>query len=228
MGQQSSNIHDIVDSIKTICSDVHASSSIADEFLTITYDEFKEKLKDFNKLSNQCLDSTGNKLLFIIKKGTEEHLFWKVTIRIACVKVDPKTQKIHSFKLIDLRKFLQIYRTLKVQKEIADESKQHDLTVSTIYNNLEEIAGRSDEDVESATECCICLERKPDISLPCAHTYCVQCIEEWNEDHDTCPICREHLDGKDDAWVLSEVPKAEEISEDIKSLLLELTEDSPG
>lgn len=129
--------------------------------------------------SNQCLDSTGNKLLFIIKKGTEEHLFWKVTIRIACVKVDPKTQKIHSFKLIDLRKFLQIYRTLKVQKEIADESKQHDLTVSTIYNNLEEIAGRSDEDVESATECCICLERKPDISLPCAHTYCVQCIEEW-------------------------------------------------
>lgn len=47
------------------------------------------------------------------------------------------------------------------------------LTASTIFNNI----GASSSDTN--TECCICLERKPDILLPCAHSYCNDCIEEW-------------------------------------------------
>lgn len=44
--------------------------------------------------------------------------------------------------------------------------------------------------------------------------------------HDTCPICREKLESTDDTWVLSEVPEEEEISQEIKSTLMGLTEDS--
>lgn len=32
---------------------------------------------------------------------------------------------------------------------------------------------------EKLGECCICLERKPDVMLPCAHAYCMPCIEQW-------------------------------------------------
>lgn len=32
---------------------------------------------------------------------------------------------------------------------------------------------------ELQSECSICLDRKPDIILPCAHTYCTPCIEQW-------------------------------------------------
>lgn len=49
-----------------------------------------------------------------------------------------------------------------------------------------------------------------------------------NESHDTCPICRERLENPNDAWVISEVPKAEEISNEIRENLRELTEDRPS
>lgn len=98
-----------------------------------------------------------------------------------------------------------------------------------------------------SNECIICFERKQDVTLPCAHSFCTKCIEEWyygfngfkssicekcyffrNETHDTCPICREKLASPSDAWVISEVPKAEEISNEITENLLELTEQRPS
>ena len=53
----------------------------------------------------------------------------------------------------------------------------------------------------SLEECCVCLERKPDVILPCAHSYCLPCIEQWNVNHKTCPVCRETVQSTDDGWV---------------------------
>lgn len=34
--------------------------------------------------------------------------------------------------------------------------------------------------IETDTEeCIICMERKPEVTLPCAHAYCLFCIEQW-------------------------------------------------
>lgn len=30
-------------------------------------------------------------------------------------------------------------------------------------------------------ECVICLERQPEVILPCAHAYCLPCIQQWWE-----------------------------------------------
>ncbi|KAJ8970536.1 hypothetical protein NQ314_001176 [Rhamnusium bicolor] len=58
------------------------------------------------------------------------------------------------------------------------------LSVMTISNFLDKVdmGAKSDgsEDVNSrANECCICFERKQEVTLPCAHSYCLPCIEEW-------------------------------------------------
>lgn len=43
-----------------------------------------------------------------------------------------------------------------------------------------------------------------------------------SEDHDTCPVCREKLEDADESWILSEIPKMDEISKEIKSELITL------
>lgn len=84
-------------------------------------------------------------------------------------------------------------------------------------------------------ECCICLDRKPEILLPCTHTYCCPCIEQWfvfisttyietinilimyyrKMTSKTCPICQEKLDATDDSWVLTDLPDMQEVNEEI-------------
>lgn len=73
------------------------------------------------------------------------------------------------------------------------------------------------------SECCICLDRKPDIILPCTHVFCTPCIEKWNSEHKSCPICNAKLSSTEDSWVLSDLPQANEINETILSELAQLT-----
>ena len=45
-----------------------------------------------------------------------------------------------------------------------------------IYNFLPcRVDALSSEEVE----CCICMDHKSDVSLPCAHCYCKECIDSW-------------------------------------------------
>jgi len=41
--------------------------------------------------------------------------------------------------------------------------------------------------------CTICFLNTVDVSLPCAHQYCQECIEDWYARDPTCPHCRQRL-----------------------------------
>lgn len=106
--------------------------------------------------------------------------------------------------------------------------------------SYEDIVSGLDKGPDLFSVCIICLERKMELSLPCAHSFCSKCIEEWyvrlqvyipiilnfsrNSKHNTCPICRDELE-TNDSWILSEKPKADEISKELKLSLLNLTEE---
>ena len=68
------------------------------------------------------------------------------------------------------------------------------------------------------------LLKLPDTILPCAHSYCLPCIEQWNVDHKTCPVCRETLASTNEGWVISDGPDALEIATDIQKALMNLTQ----
>ena len=170
----------------------------------ITYDEFLANIKQLNEISSQYLDANGKQLVFAVKKGSDSTILWKATVRIACVKIDANSKEIDSYKSLGLKQFLQIYYRLKNQVDAVVQATD-DADCAKVPNSVAQSSLLDDIEPAAAVEncsdeCVICLERKPDLILPCAHSYCLPCIEQWNVDHKTCPVCRETLSSTDDGW----------------------------
>lgn len=54
--------------------------------------------------------------------------------------------------------------------------------LTRLLDNVTDLKGKngSDSNAQSdTTECCICLDRKPNLILPCTHVFCSTCIEQW-------------------------------------------------
>ncbi|XP_022238601.1 RING finger protein 141-like isoform X2 [Limulus polyphemus] len=207
-------------------------------------------------------DSYGRKLVFIVKKGTDASLFWKGTVQIACIRTIVSSGKIETYRLLNLRQFLRVYKIMiyytstappssqvnPVREHVASststsqvsedetEVKRYDeyasdccsiwsgsLNTSVILNEITAVTDIATD----LDECCICMERKPETTLPCAHSYCIRCIEQWNVSHNTCPLCREKLESTDDSWVISEAPNSEEMQQELQQALLCLAEERP-
>jgi len=74
--------------------------------------------------SKKCLDSDGNQLIFAVKKGTDSPLFWKVTVRIACVKINSNSKQIVNYKLLNLKQFLQVFKTFETHLQVMLSSEK--------------------------------------------------------------------------------------------------------
>jgi Zinc finger, C3HC4 type (RING finger) len=181
--------------------------------------------------------------VFAVKKGSDSTVLWKGTVRVACVKIDPTTRKIDSFKLLNLKSFLQVVKTYEQHLQAMDisELKKQQLSASVLFAHFDDYcdnAGDSSssnnssaaaspakrlEAMEQFNECSICMDRQPEVLLPCTHLFCCPCIEQWLTTRKTCPICSDSLESTSDSWVLEDMPKAEEVSEEICSSLMGLS-----
>ncbi|XP_063239763.1 RING finger protein 141-like [Bacillus rossius redtenbacheri] len=191
------------------------------EIAGLSYEEFQQNLNDLNKLTRQCVSADGKQLLFAVKKGTDASVLWKGTVRVACVKVDPGTRAVESFRLLSLREFLRVSKTLRSQLLAAAQGAEDRPPAFSVSALLREMELGEDSDLDRLSECCICLERRPEVMLPCAHSYCLPCIEQWKVNNSTCPLCRGYLDS-DEAWVISEAPGAHEVSSELSESLMAL------
>ncbi|XP_050300325.1 RING finger protein 141-like isoform X2 [Anthonomus grandis grandis] len=217
------------DVVSQVVEDQQVNTLLTQEICNLSYEDLLSLVGELNILSQKCLDTKGNQLIFAVKKGSDSTVFWKATVQIACCRVDTQTQKVQSYRLLNLGQFLKVFKTFQCQVMAAEQCRKSDSSAApnpeVSFSTILQDTVDSPVPSESPNECIICFERKQDITLPCAHSYCTLCIEEWNESHDTCPICRERLDSPSDTWVISEVPKAEEISDEIRDSLLELSEE---
>jgi Zinc finger, C3HC4 type (RING finger) len=193
--------------------------------------------------SRKCLDSNGRQLVFAVKKGSDSTVLWKGTVRVACVKIDPATRKIDNFKLLNLKQFLQVFKTFEQHLQAMDisEVKQQQMSASVLFEHFDDYCGDAAENsssnnssaaaspakrleaIEQFQECSICMDRQPEVLLPCAHLFCCPCIEQWNMTNKTCPICSEELTSTKETWILEDMPKAEEVSEEICTSLMGLS-----
>ena len=136
-------------------------------------------------------------------------------------QVEASTKAVDSYRLLTLKQFLSVFKSLQTQTAAikdspsSPDSSEPSSPTKTKRDNDDDGAERKprpllisasmflDDALEgtSLEECCVCLERKPDVILPCAHSYCLPCIEQWNVNHKTCPVCRETVQSTDDGWV---------------------------
>ncbi|XP_042218519.1 RING finger protein 141-like isoform X2 [Homarus americanus] len=227
---------------------------------TLTYDQFLGYITQLNQICREYKDSEGHVLVFAVKKGTDSTMFWKATVRIACVKLNTAANKVQSYRLLNIRQFLQVFRRITYEctggslgtidgifgvdaAEEPSEGRSSSVPVpptmaaSMVLGSMQEVAALPavplhQDGLESPAasgtcgtsleECVICLERRPDVILPCAHAYCLPCIEQWSVVDKTCPVCRESLKSTDDTWVLSEVPDNDQVNEEIRRALIGL------
>jgi len=217
------------------------------EIANVTYEEFLENVTELNEISGHFLDANGKRLVFAVKKGTDTTALWKGTVRVACLKVDAESKSVDSLRLLNLKQFLAVHRSIQSQTSVLNEEQSlsesgsiqsspartlpgaeepvkrpHPLSLPTFSHSMileEALEGTS------LDECCVCLERKPDTILPCAHSYCTICIHQWNVNHKTCPVCREKLESTDEGWVISDGPDSLDIATEIQKSLMEIAQD---
>lgn len=231
----------IFSSIDKLQGEVLRQTRSYKEIAGLTYEDFLEHIGQLNQISGRFLDSNGKTLAFAVKKGSDSTPLWKGTVRVACVKLDSDTKAVESCRLLNLKEFLAVYKSvqtqaaaLRAQFETEDDERQEldgggcssndktrqqpPLTISHSMLLQEALEGGG----SSLEECCVCLERRPDLILPCAHSYCTQCIQQWNVNHKTCPVCRETLETTEDGWVISDGPDSLDITIEIQKSLMEL------
>ncbi|XP_023298405.2 RING finger protein 141-like [Lucilia cuprina] len=252
MGQNQS-LTDSLPDVDSVHMQVVRHTKVLSEINSLTYEDFKTCLDNLNTLSRKCIDPNGKQLVFLIKRGTDTSLLWKATVKIACIKVDPQTRQIHSYKFLNLKQFLCVFKTFQShleslvrsenQRDIrrgsqsTPEDEEHsnnlDMTtnlpqqftasmfMSALGSSTDSGSGLSSPTTSTCShndhvdECSICLDRSTEVILPCTHSFCTPCIEQWNVNNKTCPICCETLESTDDTWVMSNIPGVEEINEEI-------------
>lgn len=85
--------------------------------------------------SRKCLDSSGKQLVFAVKKGTDATMLWKATVQIACVKVDPESKQIESYKFLSLKQFLRVFKTFQSHLQVMVSSEKQQVRVDLLLFN---------------------------------------------------------------------------------------------
>ncbi|XP_014677390.1 PREDICTED: RING finger protein 141-like isoform X2 [Priapulus caudatus] len=205
---------------------------------TLTYEDFLGSVEELNKITLHLYEPNGKKLCFAVKNGTDDSVLWKGTVRIRCVKMNGST--VESSRLLNLRQFVNFYNVIK--QHAATLAPPISAASSVDFDDLGACAGGSGicDGLEASVllqklacggaaddvgeECCICMDRKPDVLLPCTHHYCQLCIEQWNVTSKTCPICRHRVNSAKDSWVITEVPDSHKMQDELRDYMMTITD----
>ncbi|XP_064482360.1 RING finger protein 141-like [Ornithodoros turicata] len=194
----------------------HVSRQAWKEIATLTFQDFIAKIEELNEICRS--QPRQRRLVFKACNVTDTPVLWKSTVQVRCMRVSTTVPPaVQSYRLLSLREFLQSYHMIKAYHSAAAAS-QHETdgsekSFSSLFDSLQ----------DNLEECCVCMERKPQVTLPCTHSYCLFCIEQWNVSNTTCPLCREEFNTTDETWVMSEAPASEEVLSEMEKALVEIS-----
>lgn len=184
-------------------------TQIFSELTTLTYERFLAKVDELNHICQYLTDSKQRRLVFEVHCPSETPVLWKNEVRVTCTRLDGGPSRT-----LTLRQFLHTYHTIKAYYTAAAAAAETEGSVcaSALFSGV----------LGELEECCICMEQKPEVTLPCTHSYCLRCIEQWNVCNRTCPLCREEFASTEESWVMSEAPASSEVLSEMHKALAKL------
>ncbi|XP_010416391.1 PREDICTED: putative RING-H2 finger protein ATL12 [Camelina sativa] len=110
---------------------------------------------------------------------------------------------------------------LQLETESEGERRRHERLWQGLFNRSSRFSGLDKTAIESlpffrfsalkglkqGLECSVCLSKFEDVEIlrllpKCKHAFHIGCIDEWLEQHATCPLCRNRVNIEDDLSIL--------------------------
>lgn len=180
----------------------------------LTYDEFLARVAELNDVTARLASGQQKHLLFEVQPGSDSSALWKVAVRIVCTKINKESGVVEASRIMNLYQFIQLYKDITSQAaELSAEgaregpSADHDTESCQASMWMGRVQELTDEE-----ECCICMDGKADLILPCAHIFCQKCIDKWSGQQRSCPVCRLTVTAASDSWVVSDFPSEQELA----------------
>uniref|UniRef100_A0ACB8G2R0 Uncharacterized protein n=1 Tax=Sphaerodactylus townsendi TaxID=933632 RepID=A0ACB8G2R0_9SAUR len=155
-------------------------------------------------------------LLFEVQPDSDSSALWKVAVRIVCTKINKTSGIVEASRIMNLYQFIQLYKDITSQaagvlsqNTNSEGAAENQSSLSSCQASI--WMGRVKQ-LTDEEECCICMDGRADLILPCAHSFCQKCIDKWSGRHRNCPICRLQVTAANDSWVVSDAPTEEDMA----------------
>ncbi|KAJ8340198.1 hypothetical protein SKAU_G00348310 [Synaphobranchus kaupii] len=224
MGQQLSSQTQTV--INRLPEKVVKHAGLVRESGYLTYEEFLGRVAELNDVTAKLASGQQKHLLFEVQPGSDTSALWKVAVRVVCTKINKEDGVVEASRIMNLYQFIQLYKDITTQAaevlaaEVATEGPSGQLS-SVASCQASMWMGRVKQ-LTDEEECCICMDGKADLILPCAHSFCQKCIDKWSDRSRNCPICRLQVTAANESWVMSDAPT----EEDMASYILNLADEA--
>ncbi|XP_033823901.1 RING finger protein 141 [Periophthalmus magnuspinnatus] len=181
----------------------------------LTYDEFLARVAELNDVTARLAAGQQKHLLFEVEPGSDASALWKVAVRVVCTKINKESGAVEASRIMNLYQFIQLYKDITSQAaELTAEGATEGPSgegPNTESCQASMWMGRVKE-LTDEEECCICMDGKADLILPCAHIFCQKCIDKWSGQQRNCPVCRLQVTAANESWVVSDFPSDHELA----------------
>nr|VZI14318.1 unnamed protein product [Spirometra erinaceieuropaei] len=177
----------------------------------LSFDDVESMVSSVNFILRDLYVSEHTLVEFHLTPVNPSNLLWRLLVNIVCNIKTSDTGEILMSRILSLKQFSVLYVEIKHLQFIP-----HDNNIPTSHT-------ANSEDL-----CIMCFDAPPNSILPCAHSFCRNCINTWVKselrlpsssrvsasncasevewsNRQQCPICRDPCPRSSDAWdVLSE------------------------
>lgn len=178
----------------------------------LTYDEFLARVSELNDVTAKLAAGQQKHLLFEVQPGSDSSALWKVAVRVVCTKINKESGAVEASRIMNLYQFIQLYQDVTSQAADVLSAEGAAAQIPNTESCQASVWMGRVKQLTDEEECCICMDGKADLILPCAHIFCQKCIDKWSGQQRNCPICRLQVTAANDSWVVSDFPTEDDMA----------------